>query len=75
VRVLAPRDWVGSNLKRRHLDETRRALVAARVANIQLGENQHSGGSAQVPILPIKQVTAAAMLNVSERSLRNAAVG
>jgi hypothetical protein len=42
VRVLAPRGWVGSNLKRRHLDETQRALVAAKVANLTHGWGQEA---------------------------------
>ena len=54
----------------RHLDESQCALVAARVANLKHSDNQHSG-AAHVPIL--KQVSAAAILNVSERSVRNAA--
>src|SRR5262245_29218327 len=34
---------VSANLHRRHLDETQRAMVAARIATTKLGQNQHSG--------------------------------
>ena len=61
---------VSCNLKRRHLNESQRALVAARLATLKLGDNQHTRGSANVPT----QAAAAAMLNISERSIRHAAI-
>ena len=55
------------NLKRRHLNESQRAMVAAKLATIRLGENQHTIGSANLPTH-----RAAELLNVSERTVRHA---
>ena len=63
-----------ANLKRRHLDASQRAMVAADYANIGLGGNQHAGGSANLPTLSglIPQEVAASQLSVSPRAVRNA---
>lgn len=67
---------VASNLNRRHLSESQRMMVAGRLANMQLGDNQHTSGSANLPTLPssplVSQSQAASLLNVSERSVRTA---
>lgn len=73
---------ISHNLHRRHLTESQRASIAARVANMQRGDNQHCGASANLPTLPlteqaaakapVSQRDAAGLLNVSERSLRDA---
>jgi hypothetical protein len=55
---------VSRNLHRRHLNESQRAMVAARLANLQRGANQHSEG------MPIGR--AAELLNTSERSVARA---
>jgi N6-adenosine-specific RNA methylase IME4 len=55
---------VSLNIKRRHLDESQRAIVAARIATLKLGDNQHSEG------LPIGR--ASTLLNVGERSVARA---
>lgn len=60
---------VSLNLRRRHLSEGQRAWVAAQIARLPLGANQHDG-SANLPT----QSEAATMLNVSERTVRSAAV-
>lgn len=52
------------NIRRRHLTDAQRALVAARVANLEVGANQHSAG------LPIGR--ASRLLAVSERSVARA---
>jgi hypothetical protein len=41
------------NLRRRHLSESQRAMVAAKIANLRLGDNQHTVGSANLPTLPL----------------------
>jgi N6-adenosine-specific RNA methylase IME4 len=43
--------WVISkNLKRRHLTESQRAMVASKIATMRLGDNQHSGKPAPQPL-------------------------
>ena len=60
-----PLAYVAShNLHRRHLTESQRAMVAARLADLQRGANQHSEG------LPIGR--AAELVNVSQRSVARA---
>lgn len=70
---------ISHNLHRRHLSESQRASVAAKLANMQAGDNQHSGGGANLPDLlgeskkaPVTVAQAADMLNVSERSVKSA---
>jgi ParB-like chromosome segregation protein Spo0J len=58
---------ISLNLRRRHLNESQRALVAAKLATLQHGVRQ-SGKFAAVPT----QEEAAALLNISERSVRSA---
>lgn len=55
---------VSHNLHRRHLNESQRAMVAARLADLQRGANQYSAG------LPLGR--AAKLMNVSERSAARA---
>lgn len=69
-----PLAWVIShNLHRRHLSESQRAAVAAKIAN--MGEGRPKDNSANLPsFLPpdpalVSTATAAKMLNVSERSV------
>lgn len=58
---------VSLNLKRRHLSESQRALVAANIANLEKGANQHT------QICGTSQAKAATLLNVSERAVSSAA--
>jgi DNA modification methylase len=55
---------ISLKLRRRHLSESQRAMVAARIATLQLGANQHSEG------LPIGR--ASELLNVGERTVARA---
>lgn len=65
-----PLNYVMSkNLHRRHLNETQRAVIASRLANMQFGDNQYKAGSANLPTL--SQPKAAKMLNVSDRLIRD----
>lgn len=58
---------ISLNLHRRHLSESQRAVVASRLANMQVG---NFSKSANLPI-SISQPEAAKMLNVSERTIRS----
>jgi hypothetical protein len=62
------------NLHRRHLTESQRAMVAANIANLELGSNQHVGKDADGPIGPSSPTVdqAADLLNVSPRSVKRA---
>ena len=55
------------NLSRRHLNETQRAGVAAKIANMQRG---NFSKSENLPISPRTQAQAADELNVSDRTVR-----
>jgi hypothetical protein len=56
-------------MDRRHLDESQRAMVAARIATLPKGANQHGENS------PSKtQSEAAALLNISRDSVKAARV-
>ena len=64
------------NLHRRHLSESQRAMVAAKVANLENGSNQHTkeGSSIDLPSkpTPISQPAAAKLLNVGVASVKRA---
>jgi hypothetical protein len=55
---------ISANFYRRHLNESQRAMVAAKVANLSIGANQHSEGT------PIG--IASSLMNVSARSAARA---
>ena len=59
---------VSLNLKRRHLTESQRAMVAARLAKLPKGANQHA------PIEAPSQSQAAALLNVGRAAVQRATV-
>ena len=57
---------ISLNLHRRHLNESQRAMVAAKLATLPLGANQHA------QICAPSQLSAAEMLNVSRRTVQAA---
>jgi hypothetical protein len=63
-----PLDWVVSkNLKRRHLDESQRSWVASKIANMPNGGGTYR--NANLHFDGVKIADAAALLNVSHRSI------
>lgn len=78
--VLVPWDEKGSiesfviskNLRRRHLNESQRAMIAKKLAKLKVGDNQHSKEDRQ--ICRTSQEEAAKLLHVSPRSVRHAAI-
>lgn len=65
---------LSTNLHRRHLTESQRAAVAAKLANMGHGGDRKSDQAANLPDdpAPVSQAQAAELLNVSERSVRTA---
>lgn len=61
---------ISKNLSRRHLDDSQRAMVAGRLANMRQGARNDLKHSANWP--EVSQPEAAEQLNVSERSVRRA---
>jgi len=62
---------ISKNLTRRHLNESQRSMVAARLANMRQGERTDLEPSANLPNV-ISQSEAAETLNIGDRSLRYA---
>ncbi len=60
---------VSKNLHRRHLDASQRALIAAQIARLPLGSNQHTEGTQKCA--PSQQ-QAADLMNVSLRLVQSA---
>jgi N6-adenosine-specific RNA methylase IME4/ParB-like chromosome segregation protein Spo0J len=58
---------ISLNIARRHLNESQRAMVAAKLATLRRGDNQHS------PIGETSQARAAELLNVGKRTVERAA--
>lgn len=61
---------VSLNLKRRHLDESQRAMVAAKLANLQKGDNRFTVDRQICP--SISQNQAAELLNVGTTTVKQA---
>lgn len=62
---------ISHNLTRRHLDESQRAMIAGKIANMKLGSNQHT----KVPSIGGPKVSsndAAKKMNVGTRSVERA---
>jgi N6-adenosine-specific RNA methylase IME4 len=63
---------VSLNLRRRHLSESQRAMVAANIANMAHGGDRKSENQTANLRVDISQEQAATMLNVSDRSVSSA---
>jgi ParB-like chromosome segregation protein Spo0J len=64
---------LSTNLHRRHLSTSQRAMVAEKLANMERSDTLKTGSrSANLPIGAVSQSSAAEKLNVSERSVRDA---
>lgn len=64
---------ISKNLHRRHLTVGQRAMIAADLANVEREDTLNKGSRpANLPIGAITQADAAKMMNVSERSIREA---
>jgi hypothetical protein len=62
------------NLLRRHLTESQRASVAAKIENRQHGGDRKTDQDANLHLGSVTRASVAAMLNVSERTIASAAV-
>lgn len=60
---------ISANIHRRHLDVGQRAIIAAKLATMKRGSNQHTNEDGQICLSTSE---AAEMLNVSPRSVRTA---
>jgi hypothetical protein len=63
---------VSKNLKRRHLGEAERAMIAAKIANLAVGTNQHTRKKEGAPAGAPSIDQAAALMNVSPRAVDRA---
>lgn len=64
---------VSMNLHRRHLNESQRAMVAARLATLQHGQRADLARDANLHVSPVTREQAAELLGVSVRSVASAA--
>jgi N6-adenosine-specific RNA methylase IME4 len=63
---------ISMNLKRRHLNESQRAMVASKIVNVPRGGQTTE--PANLPVPKMAQADTAKLLKISERSIRNALV-
>jgi len=63
---------ISKNLHRRHLSESQRAMVAAQIANMPLGGAIYRSANLPTDMGLVSQEEAAKLLNISERTIRNA---
>lgn len=65
---------VSVNIHRRHLNESQRATVAAKLTNMKHGGDRKSDQSANLRLDSVSQPKAAELLNVSRRTVQDAAM-
>lgn len=61
---------ISHNLNRRHLDESQRAMIGARLANLKVGQRKDTTGP--IGLSTLTQPEAASKLSVGERSIKRA---
>jgi N6-adenosine-specific RNA methylase IME4 len=61
---------ISHNLNRRHLDESQRAMIGARLANLRVGQRKDTAGP--IGLSAMTQPEAASKLSVGERSIKRA---
>ena len=64
---------ISANLTRRHLSADQRAVVAAKIANMDHGGDRKGDQAAKLQFDQVSRSTAAQLMNVSERSVNSAA--
>lgn len=62
---------IALNLSRRHLDESQRAMIGARIANIKLGDNQYKEGG-PIGLPTVSNDEAAKRMSVGSMSVKRA---
>lgn len=63
---------ISHNLNRRHLDESQRAMIAAKLANLKDGQRKSSGASIGAPRTEVSQIDAAGKMGVGRISVQRA---
>jgi len=63
---------IALNLSRRHLDDSQRGMISARIANLKLGDNQFMGGGRNLPPTAVSNAEAAKRMNVSDFTVKKA---
>jgi N6-adenosine-specific RNA methylase IME4/ParB-like chromosome segregation protein Spo0J len=63
---------ISHNLTRRHLDESQRAMIAAKLANLKDGQRKSSGASIGAPRTEVSQIDAANKMGVGRMSVQRA---
>jgi len=63
---------VDINVRRRHLNESQRAMIAARLADMSVGRPCSTREIGEISPIPVSATTAAEMMNVSRHTVQNA---
>jgi len=63
---------IALNLSRRHLDESQRAIIGARIANLKVGDNQYKEGGKIFLPTSVSNLEAAKRMSVSDMAVKQA---
>jgi N6-adenosine-specific RNA methylase IME4/ParB-like chromosome segregation protein Spo0J len=63
---------IALNLSRRHLDESQRAMIGARIANLKVGDNQYKEGGKIFLPTSVSNLEAAKRMSVSDMAVKQA---